>query len=168
MSDYRPGRGRRRRASGASGGGPPGSVVTSGHRRVPDRGESDTGERAGGTGATRRRDRAARVLDAAEGRGWSVKMTADDEHEHDDEHDDEPTTTTSGDERPRARVTTHLLTVAETLRILNVSRATLYRRIGETGEWGDVLRPLKIGRSVRFSSSDVDDLLRVLRREGMR
>lgn len=59
-----------------------------------------------------------------------------------------------------------LLTVRQTLRVLNVSRATLYRRVTPAGEWGDVLRPLKIGRSTRFASSDVEALLRIIRRQG--
>lgn len=44
-----------------------------------------------------------------------------------------------------------LLTVPDACRLLSISRATLYRLMGE-----GIVRPVRIGGSVRFRQSDLD------------
>ncbi len=52
-----------------------------------------------------------------------------------------------------------LYTVTEVLGILRISRATLYRHI-ESG----LLKPLKLGGKVLFSESELDRLIKKLKR----
>jgi len=52
-----------------------------------------------------------------------------------------------------------LYTVKEAAEILRVSRATLYRHIGN-----GIIKPIKLGGKVLFTESGLNDLIKKLRR----
>lgn len=53
-----------------------------------------------------------------------------------------------------------LLTVRETAEILNISDGTIYNRMSRDSKNPWPIKPVRIGRSVRFRKADVDKMMK--------